>query len=244
MRPTIPRRRRLATKAEAYLRAGNWQEATVKARDAYFIKPNEPAAIRMVARVQGRTGHFTAAAGLWKQLVGHGQATPKDRQEYAENLLMSGASPEAGIEIEKLLRDRPEDAGLLLLATRWAIAEGDAPKARDFAAKALKVEPEKEEARLMLGTLQLVSGEAALRERGIKALLELGREPAKEGIESLRRLATQTDLPVEVVTKVIDLSAPLRISGKPVHLLRRWGRGKMRVAPMDFGRHLAAKFLR
>ena len=120
------RSRRLATKAEAQMRVGNLREATDQARNAYMIKPDEPMAIRLVAKVQGRTGHFGGAAELWKQLVKLDAATPEDRLEYAENLLLSGSTQEAGREIQKLLRERPDDTPLLRLATRWAVAEGDA----------------------------------------------------------------------------------------------------------------------
>ena len=199
------RARRLATKAEAEMRAGNWQEATFKSRDAYQIKPDEPVALRMVARVQGRTGHFAGAATLWKQLVALGAATPADRQEYAETLLLSGRVPEAGIEIQKLLRERPEDTVLLRLATRWAASEGDSAAARDFAAKAVRLDPANGEGRLMLGVLQLTSGVDALRTTGIQSLMELGREPTKAGIEALRQLGTQPGLPAETRETIAGL---------------------------------------
>ena len=199
------RSRRLATKAEAEMRAGNWQEATAKARAAYLIKPDEPVAIRMVARVQGRTGHCAAAAGLWKQLMAKGTATAADRQEYVENLLMSGAASEAGREIEKLLRERPEDAVLLRLATRWAAAENDSAAARDFAAKSLRLDPANDESRLMLAVLQLTSGTDTLRATGIKSLMELGGETTKAALEALRQLAAQPGLPAETLEKIAEL---------------------------------------
>ena len=187
------------------MRAGNLQEATAKAREAYMIKPDEPAAVRIVARVQGRTGHFAAAASLWKQLLALGVALPADRQEYAESLLMSGSIPEAGQEIEKLLRERPQDTPLLRLATRWAVAEGDSAGAREFAGKAVRLEPGNDEGRLMLGVLQLTSGVEALRAAGIRLLMGLGSEPTKAGIEALRQIATQPGLPVETSEKVAAL---------------------------------------
>lgn len=199
------RSRRLATKAEAQMRAGNLKAATEQAKEAYFIKPDEPLAIRIVAKVQGRTGRFAAAAGLWRQLVATGAALPEDRQEYAETLLLAGATAEAGKEIEKLLRERPEDAPLLRLATRWAIAENDGAGAREFAGKAVRLEPDNDEGRLMLGVLQMTSGIDALRAKGIDALLKLGGEPTKAGIEALRQLGIQPGLPPEALEKVIKL---------------------------------------
>ena len=199
------RSRRLATKAEAQMRAGNLREATAQARDAYLIKPDEPAAIRLVAKVQGRTGHFGGAAELWKQLVKLGVASPEDRQEYAENLLLSGSIQEAGREIQKLLLERPEDTPLLRLATRWAVAEGDAAGARESAGKAVRLEPGNIEGRLMLGVLQTTSGVDALRAKGIDSLLKLGSEPTKAGLEALRQLGMQPGLAPEISGKIVKL---------------------------------------
>ena len=199
------RSRRLATKAEAQMRAGNLREATAQARDAYLIKPDEPMAIRLVAKVQSRTGHFAGAAELWKQLVQLGVASSEDRREYAESLLFSGSAPEAGREIQKLIVERPDDTALLRLAARWAVTEGDAKAARDFAGKAMLLEPGNDEARLMNGVLQVTSGIDALRAKGIASMLALGSEPTKAGIEALRQLATQPGLPPEVSGKIVKL---------------------------------------
>ena len=46
------RARRMAAKAESALLAGNLEQAAGKAKTAYQIKPSEPAAIRVAAKVQ------------------------------------------------------------------------------------------------------------------------------------------------------------------------------------------------
>ena len=63
------RSRRMAVKAEAEILSGNIEEAVNKARTAYQTKPDEPAAIRIAARVQRLVGQSAAAIPLWKQLV-------------------------------------------------------------------------------------------------------------------------------------------------------------------------------
>ena len=72
------RSRRMAAKAEAEILGGNLEEAVNKARAAYLTKPDEPAAIRIAARVQRLTGQSGAAVQLWNQriLVGFLHATP------------------------------------------------------------------------------------------------------------------------------------------------------------------------
>ncbi|MEQ1850134.1 MAG: hypothetical protein ABMA01_00945 [Chthoniobacteraceae bacterium] len=197
------RSRRLAAQAEAELMGGNVQEAITKARTAYQTKPDEPSAIRTAARVQQRAGR--PAPQLWKQLIATGAAEPADRQAYAEDLLRSGAVPEAGLQIEPLLRERPDDVVLLRLAARWAAAEGDGEGARKFAAKACKLEPTHQEGRLLLALLELASTVEAERESGLRGLRELGRERTTEGLEALRRLALQPDLPAATKEEIIEL---------------------------------------
>lgn len=199
------RSRRMAAKAEAEILGGNIEEAVNKARNAYQIKPDEPAAIRIAARLQGMTGQPFAAVPLWKQLVQTGTMRPADRRPYAEDLLMSGAVAEAGVEIGTLLKENPADGSLHRLAARWAASDGDGEKARDFAAKAVCLDADNQEARLLLALLQLSAGTAPLRDEAIRTMLELGHAPSREGIEALKRLAALPGLSPDVAAKVLAL---------------------------------------
>ena len=58
------RSRRMVVKAEAEILGGNLEEAINKARTAYQIKPDEPAAIRIAARVQRMGGQSAAVVPL------------------------------------------------------------------------------------------------------------------------------------------------------------------------------------
>ena len=113
------RARRMAVKAEAEILSGNLEEAVNKARNAYQIKPDEPSAIRIAAKVQKLTGQSAAAIPLWKQLIQTGAMREEDRRPYAEDLLMSKATAEAGNEIEALLKNGTPDGALYRLAARW-----------------------------------------------------------------------------------------------------------------------------
>jgi tetratricopeptide (TPR) repeat protein len=199
------RSRRMAAKAEAEILGGNIEEAVNKARTAYQTKPDEPAAIRIAARVQGLTGQPFAAVPLWKQLMQTGAMRPADRRPYAEDLLMSGAVAEAGVEIEALLKENPADGTLHRLAARWAASDGDGERARDFAAKAVRLEADSQESRLLLALLQLSAGTAPLRDEAIRTMLELGNAHSREGIEALKRLAAVPGLSPDVAGKVLAL---------------------------------------
>ena len=196
------RSRRMAAKAEAEILGGNLEEAVIKARTAYLTKPDEPAAIRIAARVQRLTGQSAAAVPLWKQLEKSGAMRPEDRRPYAEDLLMSGATAEAGREIEGLLKDNVSEAAVYRLAARWAATEGDGERARDFAGKAVRMEPANQDGRLLHALLQLAAGTEPLREEAIRTLLDLGKEHTREGLEALKQLGTMRGVSLEVAGKV------------------------------------------
>lgn len=199
------RSRRMAVKAEAEILSGNLEEAVNKARTAYQIKPDEPAAIRIAARVQRMGGQSAAAVPLWKQLAQLGGLRAEDRRSYAEDLLMSGATAEAGNEIEALLKAGTPDAALYRVAARWAATEGNGEKARDFAEKAMRMEPESQDGKMLQALLQFAGGTEALRTEAVRNLLELGKSNTREGLEALTQLGTLRGVPMDVAAKVMPL---------------------------------------
>lgn len=199
------RSRRLAAKAEAEIFAGNFEEAVKKARMAYQTRSDEPAAIRVAAKAQRVTGQPAMAVPLWKQLRQTGAMRPEERRAYAEDLLVCGAVAEAGNEIEALLKENFSEGALFRVAARWAAVEGNSEKAREFAAKAVKTEPESHEGRLLLALLQLSAGTEPLREEATRAMLTLGAENSREGLEALRQLGKQPGLSPEVAGKLVQL---------------------------------------
>ena len=199
------RSRRLAAKAEAELFAGNIEAAVGQARTAYQTKPEEPAGIRVAAKVQRLIGQPAAAIPLWRQLRAAGAMRPEDRRAYAEDLLVAGAVADAGNEIEGLLKENISEGALFRLAARWAAVEGNGERAREFAAKAVNVEPESHEGRLLQALLKVSAGTEAFREEGTRAMLELGAESSREGLEALRQLGTLHGISPEVAGKVLQL---------------------------------------
>ena len=199
------RSRRMAAKAEAEILAGNLEEAATKARTAYHTKPDEPATIRVAAKVQRIGGQPGAAVPLWKELRKGNAMRPEDRRMFGEDLLQSGAVTEAGNEIEEMLKGTTPDSALYRLAARWAAVEGNGDKARGFAAKAVDLEPDGAEGRLLQGLLLLAAGTQQQRDTGIRALLDLGKEGSREGLEALRQLGTMRGISTDVAAKVVTL---------------------------------------
>lgn len=199
------RSRRMAAKAEAEIIGGNVEEALSKARIAYLTKPEEPAAIRVAAKTQRLVGQPASAVPLWRQLEQAGVMRIEDRRQYAEDLLMAGAVAECGNEIEKTLKDIEPDGPWYRIAARWAATEGSGERARDFAARAVKLEPDNQEGLLLRTLLLLSSGRDDLSQQGIRAALELGKERSREGLEAITQLAMLRGVPLDVAGKLVPL---------------------------------------
>jgi hypothetical protein len=199
------RARRLVLKVEEGIVAEKWQEAMNNAQAAYQLQPDEPLAIRAAARLHGLTGHPERAIGFWKLLLASEHSVPADRVAYAGDLLKVGAVADAGREIDDLMRTQPDDAATLRLAAQRAMADGNPNGAREFAVRAQQRDPENHEGRLLLGLLQLGSGNPALVNAGLRGLQSLGRERSNEALEALRRLAMQQGLKDEAAREIVEL---------------------------------------
>ncbi len=197
------RARRFAAKAEIDLAAENWQPAQIKAQVAYRIRPDEPAAIRAVARLQSLTGNSAAAVQFWNMLKKADKMTVADRRMLAEDLLRAGMPSEARKDVEFLLGNAPNDPANLRLAAKWAASEKNYEQAMDFASRAQTADPGSTQGKLLLGLLQCEVPRNGARETGIATLLEMIGDQGKPGLEALIFLATRRDIPLEKADAVI-----------------------------------------
>lgn len=197
------RSRRFAAKAEVDLAAERWQDAQIKAQSAYQIRPDEPSAIRAVARLQSLTGNAAAAVRFWEILQKTGAMTVADRRMYAEDRLRAGAPGEAREDVEKLLADTPNDPANLRLAAKLAATEKKPEQAVEYASRALALEPTNPQAMMLLGLLQWESPQPATKAAGVATLLRAAADNGKFGLEALVFLASRRDLPMENTPTVI-----------------------------------------
>ena len=202
------RSRRYAAKAEVDLNAENWQSAQVKAQVAYQLRPDEPAAIRAVARLQSLTGNSAMAVQFWDILIKANAMTVADRRMRAEDLLRNGSLTEARQEVERLLANGPADPANLRLGAKWAAAEKKYDQALDFATRAQQIDPGNAQGQLLLGLLRCESPKVGARAAGMQTLLALANDRGKQGLEALIFLATRKDLSNEgaeiVIAKLRD----------------------------------------
>jgi len=189
------RARQLAAQAEAALDAGRWEEASGKARAAYQLTVEEPAALRAVARVEGTTGQPAEAISFWQHLDQMHALTLRDRQYEADDLLHSGDLPGAAAQNQILLAQSPNDPAILRQAARIASAAGDYPNGLQYATHALAAAPDNLEGKLLLALLKLHARDQPTRQAGLDSALQLTQDQGNNGLQALVYLASMRELP-------------------------------------------------
>lgn len=198
------RARRYATKAEIDLTAENWEAAQLKAQLAYRLRPDEPAAVRAVARLQSLTGNSKLALQFWDLLDDAKAMTVQDRRMRAEDLLRTGGLEDARREVERLLAESPSDPANLRLGAKWAATEKRFAQAMDFALRAQQLDPDNQQGKLLLGLLQCEAPRNGARETGLRTLFELVEDRGKPGLEALTFLANQRDHSPEKIALIVE----------------------------------------
>lgn len=199
------RSRQLARHAEAFIIQEKWTEAVAKARSAYQLQPDEPAAIRAVAHLESASGHPNTAIAFWQQLREFKAATPDDDRALAEDLLRAGAIAEAEQEINALLSKKPADPAYLRLAAKIFAAQRLFGRALGLAEEAQTADPASNEGRLLVSLLQVEIADEKKRARGMKSLFEQAHDRDKTGLDALTALASRRDLPPAQIPEVIAL---------------------------------------
>jgi hypothetical protein len=130
--------RRLAREAFALIEQRKWNEAAVKARDAYFLRPSEPQSWRALGRLVTRTGQWAAAVEWWKKVDEAHRLTVEDRRDFIGAALMTGETPTAAKQVEALLAQPHGPAPVdIVFAGQIASRQSDPVRALDYAQRAL-----------------------------------------------------------------------------------------------------------
>ena len=199
------RSRQLVTQAEQYLKENKWEEASLKAQAAYQLKFDDPAAIRLIARLDSMSGHPAEAIPFWQKFLETADFTQDDRRNYASDLRRAGATDEAGAQLARLLADQPENPLNLRLAAQIAAVSQRREESVDYARRACQMDPANKESHLLLATLLAGSPEPAARDEGLSKLLLLSTDRTAVGLEALTTLAKRGDLPQEKIRELIPL---------------------------------------
>lgn len=165
--------RRHASRAFVFLDQQKWTEARDEAVAAYQLRPNEPQALRAVARYLSRTRQQQALE-FWKELRTLSEPlTREDRRDEAMIALVSGDTERASGAIDQLLEGEGKNAAPVdwLLAAQCALQKGAPTEAQN--------------------DLQKIFGnpKATEREQLQAALLELQAASSSEGEDNKQHRA-------------------------------------------------------
>ena len=191
--------RRLAKEALALMEEKKWNEAAIKARDAYFLRPTEPEAWRAFARVVNRTGQWASAIEWWKKIDDAHRLTVEDRREYVGAALVTGDLFLAGKQVEALLAERDGPAPIdLVFAGQVAARRNDPELAIDYGQRALADKRARPNDILAAATLILsvTSPYSQQYAHAWQQIENVARDPKNPGsLDALTLLARQEALP-------------------------------------------------
>ena len=130
--------RRAANAAFALIERQQFDEASVKARDALQLKFSEPQAWHAIARLLSRSHQDAVALEWWKKIEQAGLLTLEDRRDYAGSAIAAGELSTAAKQVDLLFTQKggpvPIDA---LLAAHLTVRRGDTVRAADYAQRVL-----------------------------------------------------------------------------------------------------------
>jgi tetratricopeptide (TPR) repeat protein len=184
----------LAGSAEEYIAKGDLLKAFEKAQAAYYLKPDEPRAMRAVATIMDQGGRYGEALPFWRSLASSSGSTP-DRLALAEDLLRTGAITEASNVVATLRATSPRSGPVLRLSARLAAAQGRLPEALAMARESLEVEPNHPEGRLLAATFLAQGQEALERQAAFDELWSLSNEQGAIGTRALEMLGRWPKIP-------------------------------------------------
>ena len=222
------RSERLAAGAVRLLEQNHPAEAREKAHAALLLSPGNVTALRAMAQALTRETN-AAALQFWAQLIKTGKASETDRRMFVEQTLRAGAAEAAGRELQKLLRETPDHAGTLWLASQWFTLIKQRDQAIEYAALAALRDPTNRQYKLFLSSLQFDAPVEMQRLTARSNVWNRARDNDALGLEALVFLAQRRELTVaekrELITRLQQhpsrnithelLALTLRITAEP-----------------------------
>jgi hypothetical protein len=215
--------RRHARKAFALLEKEQWNEARKEATAAYQLWPNEPEAIRAVARFLSRTRQ-AQALDFWDLLTKEAQLTRADLREEAAIALFAGDDTRAARVIRAILsgQNGPVTAGDHLLSAQLSLRIGATIEAHDAVLKIFGDPQATNRERLQAALLELAiaGGNEAWRGEAWSWLKRIAAEKEAAGLDALMVLG-QTALGAEKMPDNFPYSIPELTQALEAHPLAR-----------------------
>ena len=189
--------RRHAQKAFAFINKEQWSDARSEAMAAYQLSPDQPEALRSVARYLTRL-HSIEALDFWKELSRKTSLTRPDVRDEAMIAIIAGDITLADTAVDELIDSHAEPVDWLL-AAQLAIQKNLPDEAKSYLEKIVADSRATESEQFRAALLQLSLAASSPSERA-NALTRLGK---------LAEGKTATSLDALVVVAQNTLSAPV-----------------------------------
>lgn len=196
----------LLKKADAALKAEEWQAASDHYSKAYLEASNEPEVIRGIALFMRKTGSDPERTlQFWRQMIDLGVDTPQDRLDAAQTYIQLNKSAEA----RQMLASVPpaERATKTALEIEAGILniEGRTAEAATVMRHALRMDPDDPQSRLKLAVLDLRNPLSEVQNAAIDDLWQLARGDTDANLPAIDLLTKETKLTQANFSEIIDL---------------------------------------
>lgn len=239
------RARNLAVGALRDLEAGRLNEAARAARTASLMAPDQLEVLQAITRLSLRSPSV-AYLPYWESLLARREVTPEDRIAFVRFALIVRKFDLAGVQLARLVQERPRDREILSLLVDHNSGRGAAVEAAEAGRRLLDQtgpEPAVEfrlanlllrcpgtrdqvEGRRLLWALAV--GSSPLRDPAIHRLVDLGKLTRSESELLLRSLSTSADRGLDDEIRVLELRRNL--ADRPADLLYPEVVGRVRAA--------------
>lgn len=215
--------RRHAREAFALIDKEQWNDARKEATAAFQLWPNEPEAIRAVARFLSRTRQAQALE-FWDQLEAHGRVTRDDVVDEASIALIAGDDTRATRAITALLGGKfgPPKPVDHLLDAQLAIRHGAPAEAHDALQKIFDHRAATSREKLQAALLQvaIAGGSETWRDEAWARLRKVADEKDAAGLDALAVLG-QTMISQEKLPESFPIAASELAQKLEAHPLAR-----------------------
>lgn len=152
-------------------------QAAVEYARALELDPKLSVARRSLADLSRATGKAEDALALYRQQLTIDRGDKPARAGLVLSLLELGKKEEAESELAAALKDDPRNVALLVGASYWHAAKGEAVRAQEFATKAIEIEPRYTWAHIALARALVAQKRALEAERVLRFARRYGNFP-------------------------------------------------------------------
>ncbi len=195
-------------RAEAFFSGGDLRLAALSARRSLDLKPENPGAARLMAKIAEQSGD-KAALDWRRKVVKYDPASDEARLELAACAIQFKDPATAEQALSDTSEPSRQTSGFWAMKARIAQAQQNKRAAEEFWTKAVSLAPEDNGGKLELALARLALPDAEKRKSAL-AMLEALRKDPKQRAPALRALIIDGVAHREMAEKILGLSEQLQ----------------------------------